>query len=247
MDPLSFTAEQILAVDIKNPEKLFSITGFKTEFLRLRKKWHSDFNPNPIAGKVFHHINELADVAETRIKTDTWNGPSSISFTSHDGRTFRFNYRVIHDFELGKMYIGTKVLMFVIDKPYEDLFDNGVKMLRSIKYPSTKMETEFSRLFPKIKFIDKNTSRGMVVVFDKPSNAVLLQDVINYMPSYRIDPKHVAWITSSLYNIAVFLDHVGICHNSITPTTVFIDPENHAASRPDVSILCPPPVLSGGQ
>jgi len=229
MDPMSLSAEQILKIDSKDPEKLFSKDSFRYQFMRLRKKWHPDTSTIDNAESVFKHLMDLAETAKGKIATDSWAGEASITFSTHDHKTFRFRYKTMREFEMGKMYIGDNTLMYVIDKDQEDLFDNGIKMIRQIKYPNNKLETEFKRLFPKVKLIDKKTSIGLVAVFEKPEGTVLLQDLIDYMPDNRIDPKHVAWITSSLYNIATFLDHVGICHNSILPTTVFVDPKNHAA------------------
>lgn len=229
MDPMSLSAEQILGIDPKTPEKLFTKEGFKVQFLRLRKKWHPDTSTLDNTDVVFAHLMDLAETAKGKIATNTWAGEAAIEFSTHDNKTFRFRYKTMHEFELGKMYIGDKTLMYVLDADQEDLFDAGIKMIREIKYPNSKLEAEFKRFFPKIKLVDKKTSIGLVAVFEKPEGTVLLQDLIDYMPDSRIDPKHVAWITSSLYNVATFLDHVGICHNSILPTTVFVDPKNHAA------------------
>lgn len=226
MDPTTLTAEQILR--IKEPEKLFNKDDFKVQLLRLRKRWHPDVSSLERAEAVFKHISILATSAKNKIAENRWVGEAEISFSTHADKTFRFRYKTVREFELGKMYIGQIVVMFVFNNGNDDLFRNGVSAIRGIKYPNAKMREEFSRLFPDIILAAEKTSIGSVLVVKKPEGAVLLQDLIDYLPEGRIDPKHVAWITSSLYNIVTFLDHMQTCHNSIIPSSIFIDPKNHA-------------------
>jgi len=228
-NPLALSAEQILKIPTLSPERIFTQTDIKKQLGRLRKRWHPDTTKFPFETKdVFYHISQLYDEAEKRLESGTWKGKSEITFKSKMGKTFRFPYRTMHVIELGKMYISKKHIMYVIDDAYEDLFDNGLKQIKDIRYPK-KLEKEFKKYFPKIKFSDKKTSIGIVVVFEKPEGTVLLQDLLDYMPDNRLDPLHVAWVGSSIYNIATFLDHVGICHNSIITTAIFVDPDNHAS------------------
>ena len=226
IDKLTLSADAILA--ITQPEKLFTKEEYSKEFLRLRKHWHPDVNDDPKANDVFIHIISLAEEAKTKILTDSWNGDATLHFNT-SSKNYRLKYHKCRDFELGKMYIGSTTVAYVLDEANEDLFKNGVRAVKGIKYPKAKFKEEFAKLFPNIKFHDK-TDIGHVVVMDKPKGSVLLQDLIDYMPPNTIDPKHVAWIVSSLYNIATFLDFVGISHNSILPTTVFVDPEKHSVS-----------------
>lgn len=227
-NPLALSANDILKIPETSPERIFTQADIKTQLRRLSRKWHPDRSVFDNTGKVIAHINKLYAQAERLLDSGTWKGNAEIRFNTGVGKQYRFAYRTMHEVEIGKMYVAKGFLMFVVDKEYEDLFDNGIKRIKGIKYPP-KLKAEFTRWFPKIKFSDKTTNIGLVLILEKPEGAVLLQDLIDYMPDNRIDPKHVAWITSSLYNIATFLDHTGVCHNSIIPTAVFIDPKNHAS------------------
>ncbi len=227
-NPLALSADQIYNIPVTSPERLFTQTDIKKQWQRFSRKWHPDRSTFDPSGKVLAHIQNIYKEALKRLDSGTWKGAAEIRFNTGAGKTFRFAYRTMHEIELGKMYVAKTKLMFVVKKDYEDLFDNGIKRMKAIKYPAA-LKKEFERYFPKVKFVDKTTDIGLVAVLDKPEGAVLLQDLIDYMPDDRIDPKHVAWITSSLYNIATFLDHTGVCHNSIIPTAIFIDPVNHAA------------------
>ena len=225
---LKLTAEEILQIDTQNPEKLFSLDSFTKEFFRLRKFWHPDYNSDPLAKDVVYHLTQLSKTAKTRIETNTWNGKASLRYTkTGDDKSFRFNYRSMREFELGKMYIGKSHVIYVVDSKNKDLFDNGVKAIRGIKYSKKKFEDQFKPLLPNIIQSGK-TDIGYVLVIDKPKNFVLLQDLIDFLPDNILPPKHTAWVLSSMYNIAMFLNHLSITHNSILASTIFVDPSNHS-------------------
>lgn len=223
---LNFSAEEILQIDINSPEKLFSRDAFDVEFKRLRKKWHTDYNSNPKAKDVFIHLMALAETAQGRIATNTWNGQASLKYTVTSGKTFRFSYRKFRTFELGRMYIGQKYVIYVIDGENKDLYDNGIKAIKGIKYPNDKFKTEFKKLLPDV-VQSEETDIGYVLVIKKPKDAVLLQDLLDFLPDNILPSKHTAWVVSSMYNIAMFFNHIGITHNSILASTIFVNPKEH--------------------
>lgn len=227
-DTLKLTAAEILQIDFQNPEKIFSLDNFTKEFFRLRKKWHPDYNHDPKANEVFQHLMLMAETAKSRIVSNTWNGKAALQYTkTGDDKSFRFNYRSMREFELGKMYIGKSHVIYVIDPKNKDLFDNGVKAIRGIKYKEKKMESQFRPLLPKIIHASE-TDIGFVLALEKPKNSVLLQDLIDFLPDNTLPPKHTAWVISSMYNIEMFLNHLGITHNSMLASTIFVDPSEHA-------------------
>jgi len=225
-DNLKLSAEEILQIDSQNPEKLFSLDNFIKEFFRLRKKWHPDYCHDPRANNVFQHIVLLADTAKTRIVSNTWNGKASLQYTTANNKTYRFKYTRLCEFELGKMYIGKHHVIYVIDENNKDLFDNGIHAIKNIKYNEKKLENQFASLLPKIVQTSESNI-GYVLVLKKPKSAVLLQDLLDILPNKTLPAKHTAWIISSMYNIGMFLNHIGITHNSILASTIFVDPTQH--------------------
>jgi len=223
---LDLSAAEILKVNILSPEKIFSRDSFELEFKKLRGKWHPDTNINPKAKDVFIHLMALAETAKGRIATNTWNGLASLKYTTKTGKTFRFTYKKFRTFELGRIYIGSKYILYVIDGENKDLYANGISAMKGIKYKNSKFENEFKKLMPSIVRNDE-TDIGYVVVMNKPKDAVLLQDLIDFLPNKTLPPKHTAWVVSSLYNIAMFLNFSGITHNSILPSTIFVNPKEH--------------------
>jgi len=45
-----------------------------------------------------------------------------------------------------------------------------------------------------------------------------------------VDPRHVAWMMSSLHHIACYLTYARTTHNAISPDTCFLSPRRHAVS-----------------
>jgi hypothetical protein len=223
----SLSMDAILAIPISNPEKLFTKVGIKKELKQLYKKWHPDTNPTIDTNKVCAHFQALSKEAQKKINNNTWNGPAELEFIA-DGKTFRLSYKKMHNFELGKMYISSTKICYVLDLEFEDLFRNGIKMIQSIKYPNKKFEDEFKKFIPNIVKIATNTNIGHVLVLEKTVDVVMLQDLLDYLPEQKMLPRHVMWVMSSLSNLLCFLEFNKIAHLGISPQTVFVSPEFHS-------------------
>jgi hypothetical protein len=72
------------------------------------------------------------------------------------------------------------------------------------------------------------TERSRVAILEKPEDAVLLADLAAHLGG-TIPARHVAWMVSSLLNIANFFAVAGLTHNALTTETVFVSPKGHAA------------------
>lgn len=227
IDIKKLTSGDILSIPNDAPEKLYTITNIKYEYRVLAAGWHPDRNSNKQAEEVFKHIKLLYELAEERIEKGLWNGPSEISFTSKDNTTYRFKYRCIHELEIGKMYIGKTKLLYVIDPDFEDLFRNGIKMIGQIKYPAPKYEEQFKRQMPNIiKSVVADI--GLCVIMEKTEDLVLLRDLLDYLPEHKLPIVHVAWILSTLCNLACFLEMNNIAHGAISSDTFWITPKFHS-------------------
>lgn len=224
-DIRSLTANDILSIDINSPERLFTKIGWEKELKILRSIWHPDRNPG--TDNIFAHIQSLASNAEKKINDNIWNGPSELEFFV-DGKTYRLSYKKMQPFELGNMYISSTKVCYVVKPEFEDLFRNGVKMIQSIKYPDARMENEFRKYIPNVVKVAIGTNIGHVLVLDKTTDMVLLDDLVNYLPDGKIPPRHVMWMISSLSNQLCFFEMNNIAHLGITPQTVFVSPQYHS-------------------
>jgi len=131
-------------------------------------------------------------------------------------------------FELGEMYINENSVTFSVESSHRDLFENAVKVINGIKFASKRMEEEMSKFLPKIVKTFEIEDR-LVMVLEKSPDLILLRDVSEYFKS-KIDPKHVAWILSSLHNLVCYFGYSKFSHNDISMDTYFISPEFHNGS-----------------
>jgi hypothetical protein len=223
----SLSASDILAIPKNRPDKLFNPVDIITQHRKIKSKWHPDRNKSPDATKVFQHLNELKETALEQLGMGTWNGPNEILFYTNDKKKMVFKYRRFHEIEVGKLYIGRKFLMYVIDQNFKPLFENAQKQIGAIHYPLDKFKDEFTRYMPDIIFSGVDCSIGHVFVMKKTEDVVLLQDLIDHLGG-KIPPKHVAWIVSSLLNTNCFLNYINLNHNGLTTTNVFVSPQYHS-------------------
>ncbi|MGZ8924471.1 MAG: hypothetical protein ACXW2E_01175 [Nitrososphaeraceae archaeon] len=214
-----------------NPEKIFSVKTFKQDSQALLQKWHPDKSKDSRATEVFIHLSSLIKDAKEKIHSNAWNGPNELIFTNIDpateNKTYSFSYLKYHNIQIGKMYIAKKYLMYVIDADYEDLYNNYLYMISKVSYNDKKMEDQFKPQLPKL-IINLKSDIGFVIIVEKTEDLVLLKDLIDYMPDNKLDPKHVAWIMSTLCNLACFLELNNIAHNAITSSTFWVTPKYHS-------------------
>ena len=64
-----------------------------------------------------------------------------------NGKYYTMNFRISHTFELGKMYIGNDLILYLIDEKYERMALNAINKLNSIKYANDDMKTVYRCTF----------------------------------------------------------------------------------------------------
>ena len=229
MNPITLTSEELLCIPGDSPELLFTADAdiAKTEYRRLVSKWHPDQNPM-VDENVMSHINVLYNLAVLRIATDTWNIPGQITFKTVNGKSFRFKYRATSTFELGDIYVGENLIAYSLYKDNEDLYNNAKNIINGFKFADDKMKTEMKKLLPEIHS-ELVTDDRLVMLIKKTPDQLLLSDVLDYYKG-EIEPKHVAWMISRLYNIACYLKYSNIVHSGITIESCLVSPEFHSVS-----------------
>jgi len=98
------------------------------------------------------------------------------------------------------------------------------------------------------------------MVVRKAPDLVRLQDLLDHLGG-RLDPRHVAWVVSTLLNLACYLGWAELTHNALSLDTYFVSPPGHrgallggwwyakpAGARPDAlpaptALCCPPDIL----
>lgn len=229
-DVLALNSKEILSIPPDQPERLFAgtIEEAKDQYRRLARFWHPD--RNQAAGhRVFAHIQVLHAAAEKRILDGTWRANGLLRVVDLNGREFSLRYKKSHPFDLGHMYYGERTAAWAMDLKYEALFRRGYDTItRDLNFENEYWEKEHRRHLPKILGTVRAADRFILVV-QKDPDQYLLRDVLDALGG-KMEPRHAAWIISSLLNVNCYLNFTGVVHHAIALDTWFVSPENHGGA-----------------
>lgn len=222
-------AADILAIPKGEPERLFpssDLDDIKDVYRLLASKWHTDRNKSPQAKDVFAHVAGLKEKADEKSRAGLWQKPGELRLNTIDGKTFKVRYLKKRDFELGEMYIAENFVTYMVRKEFSDLFQNGVKAIKELKYANDAMREKTARYLPEIHQV-LETPTHHVLTLKKTPDVVLASDLLDHLGG-KVPPKHVAWMASRLHNLACYLQWGDMTHNAISPETCFVSPEHHS-------------------
>ena len=229
MDLRRLSAAQLLA--ITEPELLFTgeEDAAKLEYRLLSKHWHPDRNPG-LDGTVMAHINVLYAMAVKRLADNTWTINGQVTFNATNGKSFILRYLRRQEFELGEVYIGETVIGYAFHKDNDDLYTNMLQRIAGFKYANEKMKQEMQRFLPALQTPQSffETDERFVVILSKPAGLLSLRDVLSHLG--KLEPRHVAWITSSMLNVACYLRYAQLVNAGFTADAFLIDPYTHAGA-----------------
>jgi hypothetical protein len=225
----TLTASQILAIGPGEPERLFSgdPESLRREFVVLAKCWHPDHNGSSDAAEVLERVVTLYDAARRKLTAGEWSEPGVLRLDTVTGRSLVLKVKQREQFELGEMVIAVDRVAFLVDKEHAILFETGLRRIREIHYPDAKVRADLAAFMPHVQGVYE-TARRYVAIIAKTGDIVLLKDLVAHMGG-RMPPKHTAWVVSSLLNLASFFEIAGLTHNAISPETVFVSAQHHAA------------------
>lgn len=228
-DPLTLPAHALLAIPAAEPERLFSgdpMTA-RAEYLRLAGRWHPDRNPDRLAHQVFQRITQLYRLALEKLRNGDWRVPGRLALRN-GGVPQELHYLRRHDFELGALYIAREAAAFVVVPEHADLLAAATRRFASFRFAGHGMQREASLYLPKLAGVCE-AQDGRALVLEKAPDLVLLRDLLDRLGG-RLPPRHVAWVLSSLLNIACYFQYAGLTHNAIGPDTYFVSPEGHSGA-----------------
>ena len=226
MFTINATAEQILSIPTNAPELLFpkDVEEAKKIHRKLASIWHPDKKQQQ-GSDVLAHINVLFETHQIRSGTST-PIQHEVRLESVSDKSYSLTFLKHHRFEIGDMYIGVSYVTYVIDSGFSDLAKLALDTFH-FKYPNKEMEKEHQRWLPSVKTSFEMKDGRTAIVLHKPPGYFLLKDLHNFLNG-DIDPKHVAWILSCVYNINCYLKIANITHNDISPFTLFVNPTDHS-------------------
>ena len=217
------TAEELLK--IKMPEKLFSpsLIEAQRQYRELVKKWHPDKNTSADAQTVFTHVRNLYNLARTKIACNYWGYAGAITIREgHKSSTVK--YQSAQSFELGRVLITPEEVIYIISDSHRALAENILYARSWFVYASNLMAEEVKRYLP----TELQHSAGVYRI-KKDKSFLSLRSVLNYYGG-SMEPRSVAWIMSTLYNLSCYLEYAGIVHHDISVDTYFINPEKHSGA-----------------
>jgi len=227
-DRTSLGKPEILSIPADKPEDLFSpdLDEAKREFQRLSSRWHTDRPAGDTV--VMAHVNVLYQQAYQKLTAGVWDDGKILRVVDIKGGVTELTYLKAHDFELGKFFVCQSVVGYLIRRDERELVSNGITRMGNVFYADIPTRNEFSSFMPEFKHMATTADHFLVIIKKSPTQ-ILLKDVIDHYGG-KLDPRHVAWITSRLYNLICYLRSVKLCHNAISPGSIFIDPTDHRVS-----------------
>lgn len=214
---------------ITEPGELFSDPdNIRSEYRDLARSYHPDLNSgSKEAQEVMTHINKLYQKGLTMIDSGNWVTPNLIRIRCKDGKVREIHYQVCYPFELGMMYISNRIVAYFVESKHKSLFDNAKKIISNFRYANDKMKQEVSKYLPSIIDSFETNEGKLVMVIGKTADVLLLRDVLKWHKG-QLSDRHVAWIQSTLHNLACYIDYAKLSHNAISADTYFISPEHHS-------------------
>lgn len=210
---------------IRSPESLYpnDATESKHVFRKLSMEWHPDRGGDDT---VFKHIKALYEEVEVKIRLGTWELDGVRTIETDCGKKFRMRYLAKRRIEVGEMFVCRHSIIYIIDIGASDLVGLSQKAYDRVDRVRDAALSKYVPLMPRevghYRLMDGRT----VVMYSKPEGMILLRDALEHLGG-AIHPRHVAWITSRMYSVASFLDHIGWVHGDLSPDTIFIDPREH--------------------
>jgi hypothetical protein len=222
------TAEKILG--IKSPENLFvasSEEDIKKIYRKLSTLWHPDkhINDNKDTSSVFAHIQNLYEKAIVKINSGLWNKGNILLVQDNNGKHFEIQYLIKNTFEFGISYIGKSIVVWEFRIEDESFFNRAVNNLEKINFANDKMKEEINKYLPTINKVIR-TKDSILLILNKDKDSISLREVLKFYNGF-IDPKHVAWILSGMYNLACFNQYNKTMQAGFSLDNYFINPKEH--------------------
>lgn len=222
---MKMDALELLSIPI--PEGIFSKpekSQILSEYRDLAKIWHPDHNKQINASTVFDHITKMKNMALEQMDTGFWRWGGLLQIIKKDGSTAKFSYLQESKTDFGYCFIGNHTILYIVKEKYKFITDT-IKKPFNFKFASPRMESEIKKYLskPKSNFQLKNNDFCFVVEMEP--NVLSLKYILK--KEKALDPRHVAWIMSTIYNLCCFFEYNKVVHHDISIDNYFVEPLKH--------------------
>ena len=223
-------ASSLLAVPTDRPDLVFPADreGIRHAWRRLGGAWHPDRSADPLAGRVFAHLESLHRAALERLAGGLWDDGRSLDISTLDGSRFRFRYRSRLETDLGPCFVGDGHLAYRLPGARHHLARRGFDRIRRLPHADRGMREATARCLPEPRRLLR-TRDHVLVVLGKTPDLVALPDLQHHLGG-SIPPRHLAWIVSGLLHIGCYLEWAGLCHLAIAPDQCLVSPRCHTVN-----------------
>ena len=227
------------------PEALFpkdmqapSIDQFKDALRKLRSKWHALATESTSNSDTFTHVCSLLESGVSRLEKGLWGRGNvrtfatkseTICFVSYDkihvtpGLHTRLESRhLVHHLypEHHRGLVKNLSVNFLADLGIADITWSPAKSGLDVRLRK-EFETQLS-IKPQLREVEE----GLLVTFRKPEGFVNLGDLI--AKRGPVPEIHVRWILSRAYNLACFMQVMGLYNLDLSPSSLYVHPVKHS-------------------
>lgn len=209
----------------------------KAIYRRLAKAVHPDHNSSADAAALFHAASEV------------WEGrpnplAKGLRYSFHAaGSTMHIRPREILPTASGVRLTGERFVAYEVGKEclsramrfYGGLTTPpfGGSFAWHFGAPEIKVQclTGPDGFLPRLGRIVQDNGHRILVWCMKPDSYVPLNLVLKQQGG-KLDPKHVAWILSGLYNAACYMEHTGLVYLGLVMESIVVEPDTHRVMLP---------------
>jgi len=197
----------------------------KKRYVDLAKEVHPDKSKDPQASSAFSNLLKMYDLAIDELKSGVWAGHgknSALIRGSDASMVVRYLKRRTGD--LGEEFITSRSLTCVIPR---EMAAAGIKIIDNIHLiKDTSIKKNVIKYLPMLSKKMLGMDDKELVTIGRDTATAALEDVVSAFGP--LDPRHTAWILSSLYDFCCFMQYQKMVHCALTPQNVFIDTKNHS-------------------
>lgn len=208
-----------------------NITEAKRQFRHYCKSYHPDADNSAKAARIFEKLMSL--YGKTPVSCSREKQKNTAIFLSKDtNKGFELSNPVIFDAGTCIVYHTQTKIVLSYRKEFKKFYDRYMAAVKNTQYADSKMETQFSRLFPKIIKNFEEEHGNFIILLSKTPEVLNLSLVIEaYKKKGENFPeRHAAWIMNRIYNIAAYMEFYKKAFNGFSPCNMWISPEFHTVS-----------------